>query len=104
MTTLGINWNGLWNLLTEEAPQAEPSPPSPTIQTQKEPHKESHKLKISVKDLECISDALLHYTKHLAGRGEYDKMRQAKDLDKRIFTTLETMTSFSDEKETVAAA
>ena len=95
MTTLGINWNGLWNFLTEEVPQPEPPPP-PT-------NAESFKLKISVKDLECVSDALLHYTKHLANKGEYEKMQHVKVLDKRIFTTLEAMTNFSEGKETAIA-
>lgn len=104
MTTLGINWNGLWNLLTEEVPQPETTPPSVTTESQKESHTEPYRLKISVKDLECVSDALLHYTKHLAGKGEYDRMQQVKELDKHIFTALEAMTSFSEEKETAIAA
>lgn len=80
MNTLGYQLKGLGSLLNNLTNEE--------VTTQKTI---SPKMKISIRDLEHISDALLCYTKHLAKKQDYTKMEFVKELDKRIFSTLEAL-------------
>lgn len=53
----------------------------------------SPKMKISIQDLEHISDALLCYTKHLARKEDLENMKAVKALDQKIFAVLEELTT-----------
>lgn len=88
MNTLGYQLKGLGSLLNNLTNEE--------TNTQKTTNTVSPKMKISIRDLEHISDALLCYTKHLARKQDYDKMKFVKALDQRIFSTLEQLSGESE--------
>ncbi|WP_027001064.1 hypothetical protein [Eisenibacter elegans] len=80
-------WSFALKTLAGQAPINAPiaTAPAPSVST-------TEKLRISVQDLECISDALLHYMKIVRQQGNTEALERLKSLDKKIFDHLTSYT------------